>query len=47
MYEEVFGKALFASVAVWFLVVTSEVVRIDLQTERVVSLPETSTSVVS
>ena len=46
MHEEVLGKALFASIAVWFLVVTAQVVRIDQQVERIASLPERASSVV-
>ena len=45
MYEEVLGKALFASVAVWFVVVTGQVVLDAPQAEQIASLPQRSTSV--
>lgn len=44
MYEEVLGKALFASVAVWFIVVTAQVVLAPPQAAQIASLPERSGS---
>jgi hypothetical protein len=46
MYEEVLGKALFASVAVWFIVVTAQVIDVAPQAEQIASLPERSGSTV-
>lgn len=46
MHEEVLGKALFASIAVWFLVVAVQVVQIDVAVERIASVAEHSGSAV-
>jgi hypothetical protein len=45
MYEEILGKALFASIAVWFIVVAGHVVLDAPQAEQVASLSERSRSV--
>jgi hypothetical protein len=45
MYEEVIGRALFASIAVWFLVITAQLVDAP-QAEQIASLPERSSSAV-
>jgi hypothetical protein len=46
MYEEVIGRALFASIAVWFLVVTAQLVDAASPAEQIASLPERSSSTV-